>query len=564
MIDSIFLELGAIVLVALVVSGVMSFLKQPLIIGYIISGILLGPYFLNITKSTDAIATFSQMGVIFLLFLVGIGLNPKVIKDVGKVSLITGIGQVVFTSIGGTLIALALGFDLVTSIYVAIALTFSSTIIIMKIISDKDDQDSVYGRIAIGFLIVQDLVVMLLLLITASFAESGLSLGALGLLVIFKIILIGLSLALIGHYILPKLMSFAAKSQEYLLLVSVAWCLLVALIFHQLDFSMEFGALLAGVILSNSPYKFEVVSKLKPLRDFFIFMFFIYLGSHLIFSDISQFIVPIIIFSLFILIGNPIIVMTLMGFLGYTKKTSFLAGLTVAQISEFSLIYIAMGISVGHISQEVLPLVTIVGLITIAGSTYLMTHSGKIYYRISKYLKIFEKRGKKVDDLKFHEGSEFDVILFGYNRMGRNIEKALKKLKTKYLIVDFNPEVIRGLSDQKVESRYGDVSDMELLDELNLCKAQMVVSTVKDFDTNALMIKKVRERNKNIIILTVSNQEDEALELYKRGASYVILPHHLGGYHASLIIKDFGFNQKKFISEMEKQIKRMTFLYDGS
>ncbi len=564
MIDSIFLELGAIVLVALVVSGVMSFLKQPLIIGYIISGILLGPYFLNITKSTDAIATFSQMGVIFLLFLVGIGLNPKVIKDVGKVSLITGIGQVVFTSIGGTLIALALGFDLVTSIYVAIALTFSSTIIIMKIISDKDDQDSVYGRIAIGFLIVQDLVVMLLLLITASFAESGLSLGALGLLVIFKIILIGLSLALIGHYILPKLMSFAAKSQEYLLLVSVAWCLLVALIFHQLDFSMEFGALLAGVILSNSPYKFEVVSKLKPLRDFFIFMFFIYLGSHLIFSDISQFIVPIIIFSLFILIGNPIIVMTLMGFLGYTKKTSFLAGLTVAQISEFSLIYIAMGISVGHISQEVLPLVTIVGLITIAGSTYLMTHSGKIYYRISKYLKIFEKRGKKVDDLKFHEGSEFDVILFGYNRMGRNIEKALKKLKTKYLIVDFNPEVIRGLSDQKVESRYGDVSDMELLDELNLYKAQMVVSTVKDFDTNALMIKKVRERNKNIIILTVSNQEDEALELYKRGASYVILPHHLGGYHASLIIKDFGFNQKKFISEMEKQIKRMTFLYDGS
>ncbi|MBW6431928.1 cation:proton antiporter, partial [Patescibacteria group bacterium] len=360
-----------------------------------------------------------------------------------------------------------------------------------------------------------------------------------------------------GYFFLPKIMSLAARSQEYLLLSSIGWCLIVAVIFQQLDFSMEVGALLAGIMLANSPYKFEIASKLRPLRDFFIFMFFIYLGSHMVFSDISQFIIPIIAFSFFILIGNPIIVMILMGLLGYTKKNSFLAGLTVAQISEFSIIYIAMGISVGHIGEEILPLVTIVGLITIAGSTYMMMHASKIYRLLSRYLQIFEKKGNKIDELKFHEGNDFDVILFGYNRMGKSIEKSLKKMKKRYLIIDYNPEVIKALSETGVESRYGDASDSELLDELDLCKSQMVISTVKDYDTNALMIKKVRERNRDIIVLTVSNQEDEALELYKRGSTYVILPHHLGGHHAAMMIEEFQFSMKKFLKEKEKHSKQL-------
>ncbi len=557
MVESIFVELGIIVLVALAISGIMVVLKQPLIIGYIISGILLGPYFLNITKSTDAISTFSQMGVVFLLFLVGIGLNPRVIKKVGKVSLITGIGQVIFTSLGGTLIALSLGFDVVTSIYIAIALTFSSTIIIMKIVSDKDDLDSVYGRIAIGFLIVQDIVVMLLLLITSSFSDSSLSLGALATLVTFKVVLSALALGVIGYYFLPKIMSLAAKSQEYLLLSSIGWCLIVAVLFQLLDFSMEVGALLAGMMLANSPYKFEIASKLRPLRDFFIFMFFIYLGSHMVFDNIIDFVLPIIVFSIFILIGNPIIVMILMGLLGYTKKNSFLAGLTVAQISEFSLIYIALGISVGHIGVEVLPLVTVVGLITIAGSTYMMTHSDRLYRILSKYLVIFEKKGKKVDEFKFHEDCNYDVVLFGYNRMGRNIEKSLKRMGVRYLVVDYNPEVIERLSARGVESRYGDAGDVELLEELNFRKSQMIISTVKDFDANSLMIEKIREKDKNMIILTVSNQEEEALELYKKGSTYVILPHHLGGRHAAMMIEEFNFDIKKFMKEKTKHSKQL-------
>ncbi|MDD3480825.1 MAG: cation:proton antiporter, partial [Patescibacteria group bacterium] len=360
MVESIFIELGLITVVALIITSITVKLKQPLIIGYIVSGIILGPNLLNITRSNDAVSAFAQMGVIFLLFLVGMSLNPKIIKDVGKVSLVTGLGQIIFTSLFGFAISMALGFSMVVSLYLAIALTFSSTIVIMKILTDKEDVDSVYGKIAIGFLIVQDIVAMILLLVTSALGTDFESIGLLSLTVALKLLLAIIILGFLGYYLLPRMMKLAARSQEYLLLASIGWALIVAIVFHQLDFSMEIGALLAGIALATSPYRFEISSKLKPLRDFFIFMFFILLGSQMVFTNISEIILPVIIFSAFILIGNPIIVMIIMGMLGYTKKNSFLAGLTVAQISEFSLIYIALGISVGHIGEEVLPLVTII------------------------------------------------------------------------------------------------------------------------------------------------------------------------------------------------------------
>jgi Kef-type K+ transport system membrane component KefB len=559
MIEGIFIEIGLITLVTLVVTGIMTALRQPIIIGYILSGILLGPYFLNITQSEGAIGTFAKMGVVFLLFLVGLGLNPKIIKEVGKVSLVTGLGQVLFTSLVGFFIASnLLKFSVTESLYIAVALTFSSTIIIMKIISDKEDTESVYGRIAIGFLIVQDIVAMLLLLVTSAFAGSSESIGETSLIILIKLILSGSILVLIGHFVLPRIMKLAARSQEYLLLSSIGWVLIVAVVFHALEFSMEIGALLAGITLANSPYRFEITSKLKPLRDFFVFMFFVLLGSQMVFTSIGQSVVPIVVFSLFILIGNPLIVMITMGALGYTKKSSFFAGLTVAQISEFSLIYIALGITVGHIGKDILPLVTIIGLITIAGSTYMMIYSEKIYSVISKYLTIFEKKGKKVDEYKFHEGNEFDAILFGYHRMGRSIKQSLEKLGVSHLVVDYNPEVIKKLSEEGAECRYGDAGDAELLNELNLCKAKIIISTVKDFDTNALVIERVREKNKKVIIITVSNQAEEALELYERGSSYVILPQQLGGYHASMMIEEYQFDIKKFMNEKtfhQKQLK---------
>jgi len=547
----IFIELSIIIGITVLIAGIMRLLKQPLIIGYILTGIIVSPYFLNIIRSTETITVFSQIGIALLLFIVGLSLSPKVIKEVGKISLITGIGQIIFTSLIGFFICQLLGFSIIVSLYIAIALTFSSTIIIMKLLSDKKDLDKLYGKISIGFLLVQDIFVIALLLVISSFSGrlnmTNLTLGT----ILGGFLLVGV-LILMSIYILPSLSKFFAKSQELLFLFSIGWGLCLAALFYYIGFSMEIGALIAGVTLSMSPYHYEISSKMRPLRDFFIILFFILLGSQMVFGNISQFIIPAIIFSLFILIGNPLIVMILMGLLGYKKKTSFQAGLTVAQISEFSLIFIALGVKVGHLTNEILSFVTIIGLITIAGSSYFILYSDKMYPYLSKYLSIFER--KKIREKKQKKSGDYDIILFGYNRIGYDILQSFKKLKKKFLVVDYNPETVSELKKKKINCKYGDADDDEFLNELNLTKTKMIISTIPDFDTNLLLVNKIRRSNKKVIIIIVSHNIDEANELYDKGATYVMMPHFLGGNHTSMMINKYGLSIKKFLIERKKHI----------
>ncbi len=547
----IFIELSLIICITALIAGIMRLLKQPLIIGYILSGIIVSPYFLNIVKSTETIAVFSQIGVAFLLFIVGLSLSPKVMREVGKASLITGVGQIIFTSLIGFFISRLLGFSVIVSLYIAIALTFSSTIIIMKLLSDKKDLEKLYGKISVGFLLVQDLFVIILLMIISSFS-SRLSTINLSVGIIFVgVLLIGLFI-LISIYVLPSLSKFFARSQEFLFLFSIAWGLGLASLFYYIGLSMEIGALVAGVALSMSPYHYEISSKMRTLRDFFIILFFILLGSQMVFGNINQLIVPAIVFSLFILIGNPLIVMILMGLLGYKKKIGFQAGFTVAQISEFSLILIALGVSVGHLTNEILSLVTIVGLITISGSTYLILYSDKIYPYLSKYLSIFERKKARKNESKI---KDYDIVLFGYNRIGYDILKSFKKLKKKFLVVDYNPETALELSKRKIAFKYGDVDDEEFLNELNLSKTKMVVSTIPDVESNILLMKNVRDFNPNAIIILRAHTINDALELYEKGANYVLTPHFLGGEYIAKMIENSKTDFKGYEKQKKAHIK---------
>jgi Kef-type K+ transport system membrane component KefB/Trk K+ transport system NAD-binding subunit len=548
----VFIELSIIIGITVIIAGIMKLLKQPLIIGYILAGIIVSPYFLDILRSPETITTFSQIGVALLLFIVGLSLSPKVIKEVGKVSLVTGVGQIIFTSLIGFFISRLLGFSVIVSLYIAIALTFSSTIIIMKLLSDKKDLERLYGKISIGFLLVQDIFVIILLMVISSFSGRLSNIGSLTPGVIFGGLLLIGGFILVSIYVLPSLSKFFARSQESLFLFSIGWALGLAALFHYIGFSMEIGALIAGVSLSMSPFHYEISSKMRPLRDFFIILFFILLGSQMVFGNINQLVIPAIIFSLFILIGNPLIVILLMGLLGYNKKIGFQAGLTVAQISEFSLILIALGVKVGHLTNEILSLVTVVGLITIAGSTYLILYSDKIYPYLSKYLSIFERKKlkEKQKDIK-----KYDTILFGYNRVGHDILKSFKKLKKKFLVVDYNPKIISDLLKEKVECKYGDVEDSEFLRGLNLKEIKMVVSTIPEFETNLLLTNRIRQISKKAIIIVVSHNIEEANVLYDKGATYVIMPHFLGGDYASRMINEYGLNLNKFLKERKAHIK---------
>ncbi|PIN77868.1 sodium:proton exchanger [Candidatus Woesearchaeota archaeon CG10_big_fil_rev_8_21_14_0_10_34_12] len=546
----LFVQISALILTALAVAFVMRLLKQPLIIGYIITGIFVGPFFLNILGDVETFTTFSEIGIAFLLFIVGLHLSPKVIKEVGKVSLITGLGQIVFTSLIGFLICIALGFNWIISIYLAIALTFSSTIIIMKLLSDKDALEKLYGKISIGFLLVQDFVAIIILIVVSSFS-SGLSVGSLISSTLIRGIFLVAFLAMVGYYVLPRLSNFFAKSQEFLFLFAVAWGMGLASLFFYAGFSIEVGALIAGVILSISPYSYEISSKLRPLRDFFIISFFILLGAQMVFTDIYNLIIPAILLSIFILIGNPLVVIMLMGSLGYSKRTGFMAGLTVAQISEFSLILVALAVKVGHISNEILSFITLIGLITIAGSTYMIMYSEKIYPYISRYLSLFEK--KELKDKEFVE-KEFDYVLLGYNRIGFSILKSFSKLKGDYVAVDYNPATISKLCKNKINCIYGDVGDIEFLHEIRIEKAKLIVSTVPEIEANLLLLNKIKQKNKDAVVIVTGRQISEAFKLYDAGADYVILPHFLGGDYISTLIENLKADKIKYKKEKARQI----------
>jgi Kef-type K+ transport system membrane component KefB/Trk K+ transport system NAD-binding subunit len=546
-----FIQFGLIILVVLGVSIIIRLLKQPLIIGYILSGILVGPFILNLVQESETIIVFSEMGIAFLLFIVGLHLSPKVIKEVGKISLVTGIGQILFTSSIGYFIGIMLGFSSITSVYIAIALTFSSTIIIMKLLSDKDALEKLYGKISIGFLLVQDLVAIIILIVVSSLASGA---GASNLLfsTIIKGAILVAILVPISYYLLPRLSDFFAKSQEFLFVFAISWGFGLSLLFLYAGFSIEVGALIAGIMLSMSPYSFEISSKLKPLRDFFIISFFIILGSQMAFGDITHLIVPAIIFSAFILIGNPLIVIILMGILGYSKKTGFMAGLTVAQISEFSLILIALGVKTGALAQEILSFVTIIGLLTISGSTYMIIYSDLIFNQLARFLIIFERKKVKEKDLPV---KDYDYILLGYNRIGFSIIKAFSKITKNFLVVDYNPKVVKDLQNQGINAIYGDVDDSEFLEALGICKSSVVVSTIPEKETNQLILD-VLERNKaKPIVLLTGRQIEDALELYNAGANYVILPHFLGGEYTAKLIETAKKNDKIYQKERAKELE---------
>lgn len=553
--EEIFVQLAIILAVAFVVSYLVRAFKQPIVIGYIIAGIIISPFIIGLGASKSIIDIFSKFGIAFLLFIVGLHLNPKVIKEVGTSSLLIGLAQMILTFVLGFLASSFLfGYDFITSSYIGIALAFSSTIIVTKLLSDKYQLDSLFGKISIGILIIQDFVAVAVLMFIsstaghanfASFALKGLLGG--GGLVIF--------LFLFGFFIIPRLTHAIAKSQELLFLFSITWCFLIAGLFYYLGFSIEIGALVAGVVLSISPYSTEISAKIRPLRDFFLIIFFIILGLNIEILNMGSIVFNAIIFSLIALLFKPIILMIFSAIFSYTKRTNFLVGTTLAQISEFSLIVLALGVAIGHISPEVLSTLTLTGIITIALSTYMIIYSKEFYQKMSSAFFVFEKKdAKREKKIK----KQYDAILFGYNRIGFGILNSLKRIKKSYLVVDFNPDVISDLSKLGISCLYGDAYDSDFLEELPLDKVQLVVSTLPDFETNFLLIETIRIVNPNAIIIVRSHAIKEALELYKKGANYVLTPHFLGGEYVSKMILSSKTDEKGYEEEKEKHVKMLT------
>ncbi len=525
-----FSEIAAVLAVAAAIGALAFWLRQPLIIAFIVVGIVLGPAGLDWVHALDQVDLFAKLGIGLLLFVVGLKLDPHLIRSVGPVATVAGLGQMTMTAVAGYAAALALGMTSMNAFYVAAALMFSSTVIIVKLLSDKREIDALHGRIALGILIMQDIVVVVLMIgLTAYGGDMQEShFGKQALEVIGKGVGFLALVAIVTRYWLPRLLRSLSHWPELLTLFAIAWAIGLASLGTGLGFSKEVGAFVAGVALAATPYRAILAARLVSLRDFLLLFFFIDLGVQIDVGHLGAAIGPAILLSVIVLVGKPVMVMALVGAMGHAKRTAATAGLAMGQISEFSLILAALGLSLGHIDRPTMGLITLVGLITIGLSTYMILYSDWFYKRLAPVLGLFRFRKIQSDELNGDAARtkppSVDTIVFGLGRYGRNLAQELQRRGHTVLGVDFDPERVRFWQQRGLATLYGDLEDAELFHALPLADARWVVSTIPERDKSLVLLHAL-QHNKfaGKTALTAETMQHREFFL-TAGADIVLLP----------------------------------------
>jgi len=554
--QQLFTETAIIILAAAFLAYISKLIKQPLIPAYILAGVILGPI-LHVINDPVGIGYLSQFGIAFLLFTIGLELDLKNLKGVGMVSTIGGITQILLIFLATFAISIALGFKSIAAAYLGIVLAFSSTAVVVKILSEKNQLNTLHGKITIGILLVQDVAAIFTLIVLTSQGFAFIE--------IFQTVLKGfgaLMIAIIlGEFVFPKLFKPAAQNQELLFILTISVCLLFGAMFDMLGLSMAIGAFLAGLTLSSLPYSFEMNQKIKPLRTFFLVIFFVSIGTLIEIAGVKW--LPLVLFAIIILVLKPWIIIVTCAAFGYCKKTCFLTGAALGQVSEFGFIIVAQGLLLGHITSEIYSYIIILAVVTITITSYALKYDKKVYDFIETRLGLLhplENISKnKIIIGTVPEQPNHDVVICGYDRMGRMLGRDLQAAKKKILVVDYNPEIVSKLASEGVPCVYGDISDPDTVHSLHLNMAKIVISTVPDFENNKHILREAKKHNEQCIVILTAEQADEALELYAYGADYIIVPHFLGAAHASLVLKDAT---KDIKSVLKKKIVHISELED--
>ncbi|MDQ3938146.1 MAG: cation:proton antiporter, partial [Chloroflexota bacterium] len=523
--ENVFQQIAALLIVAAGLGALLRRLHQPLIIAFIAVGVLVGPAFLGVVPEGEAIDLLAHLGVALLLFIVGLKLDVRLITSLGPVALVTGVGQIAVTAGVGFVLAAALGFAFVDALYTAVALTFSSTIIVVKLLSDRREIDQLHGRIALGVLIVQDIAVVAVMIALSAFGtpDTGVDLiEALAAVALRGIAFVG-AIALVAHFVLPRILDAFARTPELLVLSAVAWAVSLAAAGDLLGFSEEVGAFLAGVSLASSQYREALGTRLTTLRDFLLLFFFVQLGLSMDFGAAGPQLGAAIVLSLFVLLGKPLVVMAIMGALRYRRRISFFTGVSLAQISEFSLIFVALGVELGHITAGLLGTITLVAVITIALSSYLIVAARPLFERLAPLLGVFERPVTGPEQPE-ETGLCPDVIVFGLGRFGGRIADHLVADRYSVLGIDFDPRALARAQRRGVTTMYGDAEDAVLVGRLPLDCARWVVSSSPDPATNIVLLRALRDIGYAGQVALTAHSEAAAARLEGEGADLVLRP----------------------------------------
>ena len=511
MVEGSFVSVALILALAVAAGAIAKLLRQPVVVSFIIVGILAGPTAFNLVEGAEEIRLFAKFGIAILLFLVGLKLDFHMIRSTGKVALVAGLSQVAFTAAVGFAIAMLFGFEATTAFYIAVALTFSSTIIIIKLIGDKRELDTLYGRIAVGILIVQDILVVAAMVVIVTIGTPGEGSVVTDLVVTLasSAVFLGV-IAFASKFVLEKVLDWISKSPELTLLFGVAWAIVLAAISILIGLSMEIGAFVAGVSLASTAYRESLGARMVSLRDVMLLFFFIELGASLTFADALGQFWPAIVLSVFVLVGKPLIVFAIMGWMGYRSITSFRTGVALAQISEFSLVLIALGYSLGQVDSAVLSLVTLVAVFTITVSSYLILYTDKLFPLMQGFMHLFE-RGKASAVDEESQSLSYDAIVIGSGRFGTEVISGLISSGSSVLAVDLDPDALARARELGAETLFGDVGDPDFAKMLPIHQTGTLICTAPDRSTNTLLLESLKslDYGGDLYLTALDNQTAE-------------------------------------------------------
>lgn len=526
------LELALVFGLAAILGLVARALRQPLILAYLATGVIIGAFGFAPVATSGLYQLFSTLGVMLLLFLVGLEIQLPSLRSIGSSAGVIALGQITVTFTAGFTLAMLLGRSLTEAAYLGIVLALSSTIIVVKLISEKQDLNSLYGKLSVGILVWQDVAAMVVLLVLTGW-QSGT--GFHSSTVMTTLVIGGLIVAVmlgLGRWVMPKIFHQVGRWPELVLVASLAWLFIVVATVKSLGLSIEIGGFLAGLSLAQASEHWHIANRIKPLRDFFLLLFFVTLGTTVAGADVSGLAGFIVFFLAFVLIGKPLIVWGVMAALGYHRRTAFLTGLTMGQISEFSLVIAAVGVSLGHLSSGLATAITAILVLSIALSSFGVLHSEQLYRLLQPWLKIFERRHRRTEDMPTPLIRR-PIILIGAHRTGQQVLEHLPK--SQVAVLDYDPDIVHYLRRRGYLAVYGDLTDPDVFDLFDVTKVKLVISTSPNHDDNVTLVEKLGRR-RGLAVVARAENETSAKLLYARGAEYVLVPQLTAGQHLGSLV----------------------------
>jgi Kef-type K+ transport system membrane component KefB len=528
-VEEFLFRIGILVIASAILALLLRLVKQPPLVSYLIIGLLIS--FFGFELHAEYLEFMVEIGIVLLLFIAGLEMKLQDILALGKKTFIIGEGHdVLMGAVGFGIAYFFMGLTLLASVYVAVGVTLSSTIVVVKSLAERKELASPHGKILVGTMILQDLLAMLFLAVVTTLGTSAnFFLGLIGTL--GKIFFVFVLFYYVGKYILTPLFAYAARSIELVFLTGLAWCFVGIGAAYLLDFSMAIGAFIAGLSIAHLPFTFEIIDKVRSLQDFGIMLFFLSIGMQVelgasIFTDPYFYVL-----TAFVILFTPAVTSIIASFLSFTKKENFILSVMPTQISEFTLIIAAMGLKLGHITAELFSMITVIVVVTIALSSSYLMFLNPLYKLFAPMLDFLEwhmhgRKGKKKDVLHGH------VVIMGFKKLGQDIAKYFKRKKVEVIVIEWQPELLEKAEELGVDIVYGDAGDPDLWSEVYMHKAGLVVSTIgNNQDDDIHLLQWLRRKKSRVPTVLETNNVHEAKRLYKEGAKHVLVHDRLEWNH---------------------------------